>query len=162
MGRKKSYIRNKGNHTSHFKAGHPLFFQRTSAQVTSSEATTLNEQNALKTASRIKSFELPDMLSVASTSSHCGEPGVLAYELRPEKGDTYSQCLDNHDKRNICGYSENENIIVNVKQLEELFCAFASHKCEASESGSVSIHIVERQGLSVSVVAKCNKCEFNA
>ena len=133
--------------------------------MTSSEANTLNEQNALTTASRIKSFELPDVLSVASTSSEYGESGVLAYKLRPEKGDSYSQCLDNHgdtcDRRNTCGYSENENIIVNVKQLEELFCAFASHKCEASESGSVSIHIVERQGLSVSVVAKCNKCGFN-
>ena len=61
------------------------------------------------------------MLSVASTSREYGESEVLAYKLRPEKGDNYSQCLDNpgdtFDKRNTCGYSENENIIVNVEQL---------------------------------------------
>ncbi|MEW8543120.1 MAG: hypothetical protein AB2693_06255 [Candidatus Thiodiazotropha sp.] len=163
MARKRSNIRNKGRRVSYFKAGHPSLFRRSSAQVTSSGSNTINEQNVLTTASRIKSFELPDVLSVASRE--CEEPGVLAYRLRPEKGDSYSQCLDNNDvtcdKKSTCEYSENENIIVNVKQLEKLFCAFAPHSCEASESDSVSIHIVERQGLCVSVVAKCNKCGFN-
>ena len=39
----------------------------------------------------------------------------LAYKLRPEKGENYSQCLDNRDDtcdmRNTSEYSENENLL---------------------------------------------------
>ena len=65
------------------------------------------------------------MLSVASTSS---QYQLTNQDLKSEK---ISQCLDNHDdtcdKTNTCEYSENENIIVHVKQLEKLICALASN-----------------------------------
>lgn len=86
-------------------------------------------QNTLTNGTGTESFELLAMLSVASTKQ-----SVLAHKLRPEKGENYSQCLDNHngtcDRRNTCEYSENKNIIVNVKQLEELICALASNSLQ--------------------------------
>lgn len=109
-------------------------FQITSTQEKASEGNTINQQSALTAASRPKSNELPNVLSVASTRSQCSEPAASAHKLVPEKRENYSQCLDNHngtcDRRNTCEYSENKNIIVNVKHLEELICALASNSLQ--------------------------------
>ena len=51
--------------------------------------------------------------------------------------------------------SENENTIVNVKKLEAFFSAFLLHACDEP---SVSISLVERQGLCVSIMATCSTC----
>lgn len=158
--RKKSVKRNKGRRLSYFKADHHQLFYKKSAEVTCCDDNDEKDPNSLTATTRIKSFELQDVLSAASTSTQSREPGVMPYRLRPEKQKDYGECADNGGDssgyRN--SYSDNENIIVNLKKLEELVCAFAPHSCEASDS--VSIQIVERQGLCVSVIAKCKKCGF--
>ena len=57
-------------------------------------------------------------------------------------------------------FSENENtrIIVNVKKLEELLISFAPHSCETSRS--LSLDIVERQGLCVTVTLNCRNSQM--
>ena len=64
----------------------------------------------------------------------------MSYRLRPAKDRSYSA---NNKWMYRDSISENENIIFNIKKLEDLFSAFA-HNCEASDCVSVNINIVQR------------------
>ena len=90
------------------------------------------------------------MLSVATSSQSSDSSRIVTYRLRPGKDKKYT---DASGKRKAL--AENENIIVNIKKLEDLFNTFAPHSCEAPDSKSVSVSIVERQGLCVSVLVAC-------
>lgn len=165
---RRSLKRNRGRRGSCFKKGHPQFYH--GDLVTSPECSEETEQlDSLTLNSRINSSEFPDVLSATANTgteseSEYREPGVLNYRLRPGREKDYSDCSG--IKHNFVGQRgdksnsncENENIIVNIQKLEELFCAFAPHTCEASKS--VGISVVERKGLCVSVIATCKDCGF--
>lgn len=88
----KSFERNKGRSVSYFKPGHPQLFHRKPAKVASSDCNKASEEKWLTINTRISSFELPNVLSLASTSTstQCSEPGVIPYRLRPRKQMDYS------------------------------------------------------------------------
>ena len=151
--RKRSLKRNKGRRKSFFQPGHPQLFHKKSAKVTFSDST---ETTDTTLTSRINTFELPDVMSLATTSTQSNQSGVINYRLRPAKDTHY--CEKNLSEKSDLS-AANENIIVNIKKLEDLFCAFL-HNCEASDCNSVSINIVKRQGLCTSVVVKCKSCGY--
>ena len=84
--RKRSLKRNKGRRKSFFQPGHPQLFHKKSAKVTFSDIT---ETTDTTLTSRINTFELPDVMSLATTSTQSNQSGVINYRLRPAK-DTHS------------------------------------------------------------------------
>lgn len=156
---RKSLKRSISRKVSQFKAGHPQLKSK-SVQECTFNSKIVPELNSLTSISRINSNELPDVLLAASrhrVDDQTGQPGVLPYKLRPgiekdyaieKKRGKQSQCQSTDDQ---------ENIIVNIKKLEELFNGFFHHTCNTP---SVSISVTERQGLCVSVTATCNSCMF--
>lgn len=153
----KSLKRNKGRKASQFQHGHPAFYRRPVAEVAFPDCKTVAEQSSL-TSSRLSSSELADVMS-ATSSSQSEDPGIMNYRLRPEKEKNYTyKETKTYTSVHRKSYSDNENIVVNIQKLEELFGLFSQHQCEAS--GSVNIDIAERQGLCVSIIVKCNNCGF--
>ena len=55
---------------------------------------------------------------------------------------------------------EIENIIVNIKKLEDLLVLFSYTVGEAADSNTVTVSIVERKGLCASVSVTCKNCGF--
>ena len=156
MGRhlRKSLKRNKIRRRSQFKPGHPCLHLRESVGVTFSETKDTSETaTPLTSTSRLSSSEFPDVLSVTTSSQSSDSSPIITYRLWPGKDKKYTEASG---KRKAL--AENENIIVNIKKLEDLFNTFAPHSCEAPDSKSVRVSIVERQGLCVSVLVAYKNC----
>jgi hypothetical protein len=73
-------------------------------------------------------------------------------KLRPKKRKESSK--DVNEPQHV---GENENIIVNFKQLESLFQKFAAHTCD---NPNIKLTLEDRQGLCVSLKVKCSNCKF--
>ena len=102
----------------------------------------------------MSSSEFPDVMSVSTSSKSSQSLGTITYRLRPRKDKAY---VETSAQRNI--QAGNENIIVNIKKLEDLYSAFV-HSCEAADSNTVTVSNVERKGLCASVSATCKNCGF--
>ena len=150
---RKSVKRNKSRRKTQFKPGHPCLYVRESKGETSSESRDENEIFTELT-SRMSSSEFPDVMSVSTSSQSSQGLGTITYRLRPGKDKTY---VETSARRNT--QAGNENIIVNIKKLEDLFSAFV-HSCEAADSNTVTVSIVERKGLCASVSVTCKNCGF--
>ena len=114
-----SVRKNVGRKGSQFKPNHPPLFKREAAEVTLPVENNEKHSNILTATKRLKSFELQDVLSVASTSTHSetNQPEVMTYRLRPEKEKEGNKCDGNKtdaNSSNNYSFSENENIIVNL------------------------------------------------
>ena len=70
--------------------------------------------------SRIISFELPDVMTLVKTGGN-SESWVIRYRPRPGKERDNSEFAGSDS---INSDSENQNIIVNIKKLEELFFVY--------------------------------------
>ena len=160
--RKKSIKRNRAKRVSQFKQGHSALYRKCSDI---DEASSSNN-NELTDNARVSSFEIQDVLSLVNRAGCSqGRTGadVLPYRLRPGVEKDYSESFNintagKSSSSSTQSFSENENIIVNVKKLEELLISFAPHSCESSRS--LSLDIVERQGLCVTVTVNCRNCGF--
>ena len=155
---RKSLKRNKSRRNTQFKPGHQCYHHRESVGVTFSESRDISVTNSpLTSHSRIRSCEFPDVVSVASSHSQPSgsSPGIITYRLRPGKEKKYTETSKQRTTS-----ADNENIIVNLKKLEDLFKEFAPHSCKAKNSESVRLNIVERQGLCISVSVTCKNCGY--
>ena len=147
--------RNKSRRNTQFKPGHPCLYVRESKGETSSESRDENEIFTELT-SRMSSSEFPDVMSVSTSSQSSQGLGTITYRLRPGKDKTY---VETSARRNT--QAGNENIIVNIKKLEDLFSAFV-HSCEAADSNTATVSIVEWKGLCASVSVTCKNCGFKS
>ena len=154
--RKKSIKQNRAKRVSQFKQGHSALYRKCSD---------IDEASSSKN-DELSSFEIQDDLSLVNRAG-CSQERTgadeLPYRLRPGVEKDYSESSNintagKSSSSSTQSFSENENIIVNVKKLEKLLISFAPHSCESSRS--LSLDIVERQGLCVTVTVNCRNCSF--
>ena len=130
--------RNKSRRKTQFKPGHLCLCVKESKGETTSDS---RDEIFTELTSRMSSSEFADVMSVSTSSQSSQGLGTIAYRLRPGKDKTF---VETRAQRNT--QAENENIIVTIKKLEDLFSAFV-HSCEAADSNTVTVSIVERKGL---------------
>ena len=102
----------------------------------------------------MSSSEFPDVMSVSTSSQSSQSLATITYRFRPRKDKTNVETSARRNKK-----AGNENIIVNIKKLEDLCSAFV-HSSEAADSNTVTVSEVEQKGLGASVSVTCKKCGF--
>ena len=136
--RKKSIKRNRAKRVSQFKQGHSALYRKCS----DIDEASSSKNDELTDNARVSFFEIQDVLSLVNRAGCSqGRTGadVLLYRLRPGVEKDYSESFNintagKSSSSSTQSFSENENIIVNVKKLEELLISFAPHSCESSSS----------------------------
>ena len=127
----KCFQRNRVKRVPQFKQGHSALYQRCS----NIDEASSSKNDKLTVNARVSSFEIQNVLSLVNRAGCSQErtgADVLAEHLRPGVEKDYSKSfnINNAGKSSSSSaqsFSENENIIVNVKKLEKLIISFTSH-----------------------------------
>ena len=150
------YNRARKSKGGHFKKGHVPNIS-TIAHSSCVENRVQNDvptdsQTDLDTIVRLNNTMAADVLNACRDK----DPAVLPFKLRPSK---VAPSVPGN-KGNMHGtneVSENENLIVNRKQLKSIFQCIGQHSCEKS---SIDYTITERKGLCADIQVTCDNCNF--
>ncbi len=107
----------------------------------------LNSDPDLESVVRLGDSVANDVLNACNRSR---DPLVLPFKLRPR------QTVPQSEKQSA-NISDNENIIVNISQLGNIFKCIGNHSCDQP---SLDYNITDRKGLCVDIKVLCHNCDF--
>ncbi len=159
--RKCSYRKNIKRRETCFKKGNKLSSERQKvhheeciASVSFAETSKQNSlpENVPKQRSRLPKSLALDVLYASSDSS-----GTVPFRLRPSSATEKREInTDKHTEENSFNA---ENVIVNLKMLENAFKCMKGHACENED---LRLSVLDRKGLCITIKIKCMNCGFNS